>query len=749
MAKINIEFDGKIYSVDENTLAPLASPLERALIQQLAGTGAVIRLGNTNYNVDANKLASARNVLTGHFSAVAGTDSKVTVNGTVYGLSKAKLQGATDKMTGTLGGMAVKASEGLEYELNDDDVSYSVIGIGTCADTDIVIPSTYEGLPVTRLKSKVEYYEEKGNITSITTGPFQNNTNITSVYIPNNITTIDSNAFYGCTSLTGVYITDIAKWCSINFGAIENAYNCANPLFYAKNLYLNENLITELVIPNGVISIKDYAFHGCNFLSISIPNSVNTIGKHTFTDCNGLMDIYVNTPEDFVKGAFWGAPFAEVHWNSTGPEDEPIEPETPDEPSGTLDLEFELNEDGASYSVIGIGTCTDADIIIPAIYEGLPVTQLKAQTEWVEIKGEMIKTYKGTFEDNTSLSSIYIPSSVTNIDIRTFSGCTGLTSVTMGDGVTNIGDSAFFNCTRLTSIVLSKNLRSIGDHVFQYCTNLRDITIPERVACIGEYAFYGCDNLSSINIPYNLRRVDSYAFNRISDVHITNITRWCSIDFSNSSSNPLNKNLYLNGNLLSDLVIPDTVTEIKDYAFRNCECLKSITIPDSVTSIGYDAFYGCILRGVYYDGDIASWCNISFSNMGANPVDCTGGDQFYIKKLETNEYELLTNFVIPDSVTEIKDYAFYRFHCLKSVTIPNSVTSIGDEAFLLCIRLANIVIPESVTQLGYWAFAECMALTDIVFDGTMEQWNNISKDGYWNYKVPADYVQCTDGQVTL
>lgn len=91
MAKINIEFDGKIYSIDENTLTSLSSTLERALIQQLAGTGAVIRFGGTNYNVDANKLASARNVLTDHFGNVMGTDSKVTVNGTEYGLSKTKL----------------------------------------------------------------------------------------------------------------------------------------------------------------------------------------------------------------------------------------------------------------------------------------------------------------------------------------------------------------------------------------------------------------------------------------------------------------------------------------------------------------------------------------------------------------------------------------------------------------------------------------------------------------------------------
>lgn len=229
MANINIEFDGKIYSVDEATLAPLASPLERALIQQLAGTGAVIRLGGTNYNVDANKLASARNVLTDHFGNVAGTDSKVTVNGTEYGLSKTKLQGATGKMNETLNGISevdepeLPPSEGLEYTLNDDGGSYSVTGIGTCEDTDIVIPTTYKGLPVTIIDDSA--FKNNDNLTSVTIGnsvtsigesAFSSCDGLASITIPNSVTHIDFHALYRCLGLTEINFNGtIAEWMAV------------------------------------------------------------------------------------------------------------------------------------------------------------------------------------------------------------------------------------------------------------------------------------------------------------------------------------------------------------------------------------------------------------------------------------------------------------------------------------------------------------------------------------------------------
>jgi hypothetical protein len=109
---------------------------------------------------------------------------------------------------------------------------------------------------------------------------------------------------------------------------------------------------------------------------------------------------------------------------------------------------------------------------------------------------------------------------------------------------------------------------------------------------------------------------------------------------------------------------------------------------------------------------------------------------------------LLENFTVPNGITSIGYQAFYECKSLTSIMIPNSVTSIGGFAFYNCNALTSITIPDSVTSIGENAFC-CDNLTNITFNGTIAQWNAITKGDYWNQSVPATYVQCTDGQATL
>ena len=282
----------------------------------------------------------------------------------------------------------------------------------------------------------------------------------------------------------------------------------------------------------------------------------------------------------------------------------------------------------------------------------------------------------GAFSDCTSLTSIIIPNSVTSIGSAAFSGCTRLTSITIPNSVTSIGDYAFWYCTRLTSITIPNSVTSIGMHAFYECSRLTSITIPNSVTSIGQGTFYRCSGLTSITIPNSVTSIGSSAFEDCSGLTVVNITdlaSWCNISFKDTYSaysNPLfyAHHLYLNGEEVKDLVIPNSVTSIGNRVFSGCSGLTSITIPNSVTSIGQYAFSGC-----------------------------SG----------------LTSITIPNSVTSIGYFAFQDCSGLTSITIPNSVTSIRQDAFARCSGLTSVTIPNSVTSIGSSAFYECRNIENL------------------------------------
>ena len=420
-------------------------------------------------------------------------------------------------------------------------------------------------------------------------------------------------------------------------------------------------------------------------------------------------------------------------------------------------LEFELNKDQKSYTLVGIGTCKARKIVIDH-YNGLPVTHIADYA----------------FHENNKITSITIGNSVTSIGNSAFNLCEKLKSVTIPNSVTSIGNDAFgswntLNGTAYGNAIYLGNSENPYLYLWRFYTaDITYINIHKDTKFIGSNALGHCENITNVTIPNGVIRINSSAF-----AHSHNLT---SVTIGNSVTS-IGPYAFSDCTKLTDVTIPDSVTSIGDSAFSSCKKLTSITIPNNVTSIGDNAFSDCdkLPRTAYgnaiYLGstenpylylhkaagnDITS-INIhgqtrfispsAFSDCN-NLIGTTYDNAVYLGSTE-NPYLYLhkaankdiTSINIHEKTMFIGTYAFSGCKRLTNITIPPNVTKIYDYALFQCTNLTSITIPVSVTAIDESLFLYIEQNININYRGSEEQWKEITKDT--EYDLPSSFHTIT------
>ena len=475
------------------------------------------------------------------------------------------------------------------------------------------------------------------SVTSIGGEAFSGCSGLTSVTIGNSVTSIGEGAFSGCTGLKAVHITDLAAWCKINFhyDFVEYDYS-DNPLFYAHHLFLNDEEVKVLIIPDGITSIKNVAFSGCSGLtSVTIGNSVTSIGEGAFWGCSGLTSITIpNSVTSIGNDAFSGC-------------------------SGLTSVDIPNNV--TSIGWLAFSGCDNIEEITFHCQEiGSWFSGMKSIKEII-IADEVKSIGESAFSGCSGLTSVTIGSSVTYIEEGAFSGCSGLKAVHITDLAAwckinfhydfvefDYSDNPLFyahhlylNDEEVKELIIPDGITSIKNVAFHGCSGLTSVTIPNSVASIGNYAFYGCFGLTSVTIPNSVISIGWNAFSGCSG--LTSVTIGNSVTSIGGCA-------FQGCSSLTSVTIPNSVTSISNNAFQGCSFLSSVSIGKGVKSIGSLAFANCPeIKEVYcYAKDVPTISNDTFK------------DSYYIK--------WATLYVPESSVDSYKASAWSQFGNIVGIT---------------------------------------------------------------------------------
>ena len=529
--------------------------------------------------------------------------------------------------------------------------------------------TTTERSPWYDYRESITKIQIEGGISSIGDYAFEGCSSIQTVTIPEGVITVGKNAFDGCilnsiylpstltnvrpysfTNAKEVHIPSMGDWLHIRWeGSYDfgDYYCVSNPLRYGCTIYVNNAPISDFIIPEGVTAIPQFAFYGCTTInSITLPDSIVTIGGRAFEGCSSVKSFFINNLEAFCR------------------------------------IKLEENRIGMNAFDGGKGAAP-------------------------------MQNGADLFLNGSLLTKLNLPEGIGSISSYLFSGCTSISEVNFPTSEITVGNYVFINCTNLANTAIPSYMTEIPEGIFSGCISLKDIVIPDGVTSIGSYAFARC-TLDRVSFPQSLTSVGASAFSgSTKNVFIPSIEDWLEITWGGTfdwgdyfcASNPIRGNavLFINNIPTSDIVIPDGITDIHQFAFYANSNIRSVTIPSSVTTIGGRAFLSCENLNAVIINDLEAFCKIDLlenqiaiiafdEGKGAAPLRY-GADLFLGS-------QKITAMTIPAGCTSIDGYLFYGCTSLNDVTIPMQVDSIGQHAFDNCSNLETIKFFNPLCIIG-------------------------------------------------
>jgi len=557
---------------------------------------------------------------------------------------------------------------------------------------------------------------------------------------------------------------DLVNVSELEYGAINATlgYNSmGHNTFY--NIGKNKDVV-KLTIKNTVQTICAYLFNNLDITNIEfeegsscttigntafaylvklkeliIPKSVTYIGSYAMDFCTSLKKVYYENPTGTIdEGAFYDCTYLSEIWLGASKETADSWDSEWKVRNNSLDMYTDYNYVNKTGNIIyGVtleGYLTGFEV------SGTTLVKYVGTESIVEVPNYITTIGASAFSGRSDITQITLPDTLKRIGDSAFAGCSGLAEITIPNSVTTIGNSAFFGCSRLDEITIPNSVTTIGEGAFSSCTMLRSVSLPDSVTSIGSSAFTYCGKLTTITIPSSVKNIPSHMFYGCYDLYNINLPDAIEkIDFYA---------FYDCG--LTSIDLPDSLTRIEQAAFRSTS-LTEVTIPATVNSIGASAFYGCDnLANVYnYMNSSSTIGQNAFNNTGSSYTNIVcavsekptgwhtswyGGnvtvhfDVNLDSVIENGGFDINENgtlvkyfgndaeIVIPDSVTDIADYAFEANSVITSVEIPDTVTTIGNFAFMNCSELLEVNIPSSIESVGEEIFTSCTKLEKINID---------------------------------